>query len=152
MESKNKKKKHITGPPTGSPSPPTQTSKSGEVPHPLLISTLSPEPRVSSSSKPIGSRLPIKSQFLDGTRKALVLLILKYRDKRQSGTMAHSEKVVKLNPKFSIEPPIIDSSIGGTDSKELRISAKEASHRLRIGQAFDLSLSNKQLKKDRELR
>ena len=144
--------KHITGPPTGSPSPPTQTSKSGEVPHPLLISILLPEPRVSNSSKPVGSRLPIKSQFLDGTGKALVLLLLKYCDKLQSGTTAHSEKVMKLNPKFAIEPPIVNSSIKGTDGKELRISAKEALHRLRIGQVFYLSLLNKQLKKDRELR
>ena len=58
---------------------------------------------------------------------------------------------MKLNPKFAIEPPIVDSSIEGTDGKKLRISAKEESHRLRIGQAFDLSLSNKQLKKDREM-
>ena len=82
---------------------------------------------------------------------ALVLLILKYHDKLQSGTTAHLEKVMKLNPKFAIEPPIINSSIEGTDGKESRISAKEASHRLRIGQVSDLSLLNKQLKKDCEL-
>ena len=93
----------------------------------------------------------VKSKILDGNGKISIGLILKYRDTLQSGTTTRSEQVFKVNPKFVIENEV-RMAAEDKDGEEIKMSVKEASHRVRIAQGLLPGISSKQPKKDRENR
>ena len=93
------------------------------------------------------AQIPGSSGFMDGAGKISVLRMLEIRRCLQSGTTAHSERVVKLNPKVALTR-VLETQQNEINDKKM--TAKEASHRVRVAQDLDVAL--KQPKKTRELR
>ncbi|KAF8060260.1 hypothetical protein FPV67DRAFT_1632538 [Lyophyllum atratum] len=101
-----------------------------------------------SSSDAVGA---LKSEFTNGSGDISIKSILGCRSRLTSGTTTRSERTVTLNPKFVAADQEREEAVH--NGNELpKMSAKEASHRLRIGQELDDSLQKVQPRKDRELR
>ncbi|KAG6895279.1 hypothetical protein C0992_002217 [Termitomyces sp. T32_za158] len=92
-----------------------------------------------------------KSDILDGSGTISILAMLEYRKRLQSGTTVHSERSVRLNPKFEAAEKERED-IFKNSGVVAKLSMKEASHRLRIGQQLDGLLQKNLPKKDREMR
>ncbi|KAG6874837.1 hypothetical protein C0992_006337 [Termitomyces sp. T32_za158] len=92
-----------------------------------------------------------KSDILDGSGKISILAMLEYRKRLQSGTTVHSERSVRLNPKFEAAEKEREDILKNS-GVVAKLSMKEASHCLRIGQQLDGLLQKTLPKKDREMR
>ncbi|KAF9233380.1 hypothetical protein BU15DRAFT_53967 [Melanogaster broomeanus] len=101
----------------------------------------SPSPGTLETSHTV--TLVLKSTILDENGKASIALMLKTRLLHESKAMVRSERVVQLDPKFTLHK--ILSSI----NKDSKMTVQEASHRVRIAQALDSAFV--QAKKAREL-
>ena len=79
------------------------------------------------------------SAILDQDGRVLVSLMLRTRQKHQSGTAVKSERVIALDPKYALSR--LDGVMTGTDAERKprekgKMSVKEASHRVRIAQVL----------------
>jgi len=108
-----------------------------------------PTPLAPKDHEPDKSQAPsthsIKSAILDGNGKVSIELMLKERLHLQSGSTAHSEKLIRIDPKFAL------SRVLDEDNTQ-KIDQKEAAHRLRVAQDLNPSIQLKRPKKDRESR
>ncbi|TFY52598.1 hypothetical protein EVG20_g10486 [Dentipellis fragilis] len=112
-----------------------------------------------SEASPDKEPPPLPSSILSPDNSLSIQKVLDTRKGHQSRTGVRSERSVKLDPKFhkSAIDPSFASTVEQTESgvAELRRSAmkiQEASHRVRIAQALDLSAAAIPVKKPRELR
>jgi hypothetical protein len=86
---------------------------------------------VSAPEKPAPSDVQLtKSLILDDSGKASIALMLRERERLQGGTTAKSERVVRIDPKFALKKVV------GPNGEPV-VTAKEASHLVRITQSLD---------------
>ena len=90
-----------------------------------------------------------KSHILDSFGKLSISKMLDARAQHQSSTTTQSERVIKLNPKFSILAKVTSTEPGEETPK---MSIQEASHRVRIAQELDGNVNAEKPRKSRELR
>ncbi|KAJ7456383.1 hypothetical protein B0H11DRAFT_2244071 [Mycena galericulata] len=90
---------------------------------------------------------PVLSKIPDGQGKISIKLMVDYKKALQAGTTTHSERVVSLNPKFTLAQVTREAD---TEGQAPKMSIKEASHRLRIAQDGDSTF--REARKTRELR
>ena len=99
-----------------------------------------------ASSDPMPSdATKVKSEIVDANGKVSITLMLRLRRRLQYGTKVHSEKVVRLNPKYALWRA---TDITDTDEKT-KMSIKEAAQRVRVAQ--DLANDLERDKKAREI-
>ncbi|KAF9236407.1 hypothetical protein BU15DRAFT_76980 [Melanogaster broomeanus] len=115
----------------------------GPTPSVLAAVRVQSEPSPSPGTSETGHTLVLKSAILDENGKASVALMLKTRLLHESKATVRSERVVQLDPKFTLHKTL--SSI----NKDSKMTVQEASHRVRIAQALDSAFV--QAKKAREL-
>ena len=87
----------------------------------------------------------ITSVILDGNGQISIDLMVKEWLHLQSGSTTRSEKVVWINPKFTLGQVI---ELEG--DCVVQVKAKETAHRLHVAQHLNISLQAKMPKKDRE--
>ncbi|KII93766.1 hypothetical protein PLICRDRAFT_674207 [Plicaturopsis crispa FD-325 SS-3] len=128
-----------------------QSLPDAEIAAPSEASTSEPAELPTTSSIVLDSQLPrsqapsppIVSQLLDNTLKISVFRMLEARRLHQAGTAVKSERIVRLDPKFVRRQEAAAAAAqrpeapGRNEAKSLKMSIKEASHRVRIAQDLD---------------
>ncbi|KAG6895347.1 hypothetical protein C0992_001720 [Termitomyces sp. T32_za158] len=120
---------------------------SRDIPLPPTIESLNLSISMDNST----SKYLPKSELFDGSGHVSISAMLEYRKRLQSGTTVHSERSVKLNPKFDAAEKERQATLQKS-GVAMKMSIKEVSHRLRLGQQLDGTLQKTQPKKDREMR
>lgn len=92
--------------------------------------------------------LVLKSDILNDDGSLSILKMLNSRDRHQSSTTTHSERVLAVDPKFNKEKTTANENPDIV--KLVNLSVKEGSHRVSVAQ--DLALVNDKPKKMRQMR
>jgi hypothetical protein len=100
-----------------------------------------------ATTAPPPSNLVLTSKILDKHGALSIRLMLNMRELHQSGTGTRSQRTIKLDPKFTKRNKLVEADDA---EKKMRLSIQEASHRVRVVQALDISATR--TKSTREIR